>query len=256
MRLNFPVMRWALALASVLSFGLITVTLAGPPLTIDDTGILQPGGLEIILAADGAKTDAIKAYDFPVLDASLGLTENIQMSVVLPMQKIDEPGEPSKTDIGYGEVSVKWRFFKNDSLELAFAPAYAVPLNDASTVRGVIEDIRILNLPLLAGWEFGDWSVMTQVAYAVSSKSGNGWDYGVAGGYQVNEKMQLLAEVYGATFSRASETDVNYNLGVDYGFTEQFHLLVSARSKLFSDLPSEERLKYGWFVGLQWFTRP
>ena len=256
MRLNFSVMRWALSHAAVLGFASITVTFAGPPLTIDDPGILEPGGLEIILAADGAKTAAIKSYDFPVLDASLGLTENIQMSVVLPLQKIDEPGQPSKTDLGYGEVGVKWRFFKNDSTEFAFAPAYVLPLNNASTIRGVIDDVRILNLPLLAGWELGDWSLLAQLAYAISSKSGNGWDYGVAGGYQVSAKMQLLAEVYGATDSRVSQTDVNYNLGFDYGFTERFHLLVSARSKLYSDLPSEERLKYGWFVGLQWFTKP
>lgn len=256
MSLIFPSMRWSITHSAALYFASIAATFAGPPLTIDDPGILQPGGLEIILAADGAKTDAIKTYDFPVLDTSLGLTENIQMSVVLPLQKIDEPGEPSKTDMGYGEVGVKWRFFKNDSTELAFAPAYSVPLNDGSTVRGVIDDIRILNLPLLAGWEYGDWSILAQVAYAISSKSGNGWDYGVAGGYQLTAKLQLLAEIYGATGSRASQTDVNYNLGFDYGFTEQFHLLVSARSKLFSDLPSEERLKYGWFVGLQWFTKP
>ena len=82
MSLTFPAARWAITHSVILYFASITMTFAGPPLTIDDPGILQPGGLEIILAADGAKTDAIKTYDFPVLDMSLGLTDNIQMSVV------------------------------------------------------------------------------------------------------------------------------------------------------------------------------
>jgi hypothetical protein len=55
---------------------------AGPPLVIDDPGILKPGQWETILAVDAVNTDFIRTYDLPLLDVSYGLTEDTQMSAL------------------------------------------------------------------------------------------------------------------------------------------------------------------------------
>ena len=132
------------------SFLLVSVFLysangcAGPPLIVDDAGILKPGQWETILAADAVKTDAIKTFDAPVLDVSYGLTDNTQMSVFLSRQHVEEHGKSRRSNFGYGEIGWKWRFYQNDSVGVAFGPAYSVPLSSDSTIRGIIDEIRVL----------------------------------------------------------------------------------------------------------------
>jgi len=232
------------------------LTVAGPPLVIDDPGTSTPGGWEIILLADGAETDATKTNNWPALDLAYGASENIQLFGVIPRQKVDEPNESSKEGWGYGLFGVKWRFVNTGTTEVAFAPSYSVPLSGSSTIRGIIEDERILSLPLLVGWGFGDWSFIGQAAFLVTSESNKGWDYGFGTGVQLTEKFQLLGEIYGATGSRLGETDVNWTLGFDYAVIPKLHILGSVRSGLWSDIAEEDQLKYGWFLGVQWFTRP
>ncbi len=55
---------------------------AGPPLSIDDPGILDPGKFEVILAATIETRPFGDSYEFPVLNISLGVSENIQVAVV------------------------------------------------------------------------------------------------------------------------------------------------------------------------------
>lgn len=82
-----------------LSLQLTTMTLAhaGPPLTIDDPGILDPGALELILASAGEDRKSGRVIQRPILDVSLGLTENTQIAMLIPWQLERPDGEPHKS---------------------------------------------------------------------------------------------------------------------------------------------------------------
>ena len=236
-----------------MSLSLYTKSYAGPPLVTDDPGILNPGQWEINAAVDVVDTDAIETYDVPLLDVSYGLTVNTQMSVVISRQHVDLPDESTRSDFGYGEIGWKWRFFQNETVEIAFAPSYSLPLSNSATIRGVIEDTRLLNLPILAGFTKDKWTFNGQLAYATSTSDINAVNYGLAAGYQLTQRLQILAELYGVTTTRTSTTDMNYSVGFDYSFNDSLHLHLSGRSKLVSDLPEADHLNHGAYLALQWF---
>jgi hypothetical protein len=65
---------------AIVFFAHVPGAFAGPPLTIDDPGILDPGQWEIIGAVTGATSDTVDVYELPLLDVSYGLTPNTQLS--------------------------------------------------------------------------------------------------------------------------------------------------------------------------------
>ena len=60
-----------------------TVAETGPPMEIDDTGILEPGQREYILAIESVETSAGTSWALAVIDASLGLTGSTQLSIAV-----------------------------------------------------------------------------------------------------------------------------------------------------------------------------
>lgn len=58
---------------AVLAIACAGETFAGPPLSIDDPGILAPGSVEAILAMQYTSTGAGDVLQAPLLDLSLGV---------------------------------------------------------------------------------------------------------------------------------------------------------------------------------------
>ena len=113
--------------------------MAGPPLAIDDPGVLDPGQWEFIAAVTVASTNEGDVYQAPILDVSFGLTPNTQASVVLPYVFVDPKNESSDSDFGNFAIGYKWRFINNDKLQVSFAPGYAFGISVAAALRGVEE---------------------------------------------------------------------------------------------------------------------
>ena len=79
----------------------MSLVLAGPPLTIDDPGILDPGALELILASAGEDRESGRVIQRPILDISLGLTKNTQIAMLIPWQLERLSGEPHRSGLGH-----------------------------------------------------------------------------------------------------------------------------------------------------------
>jgi len=229
-------------------------------LVTDDTEVLDLDGWEIFVMTSGESRPATDSIELPAVEVNYGFYENMQLTGFIPRQVIEDSGEASKSGWGTAAIGYKWRFYKKDGTALAFAPVYAFPLSHGSRVRGLVEDIRILSLPLVGSIERGNWEFTAQASFDLTSTRVNGLGYGVWAGYSITESLQLLAEIYGEELSGGVTEEgedggvTNWRLGLSWGFAEGFNLLAAYGGDLRSDLPSEDKLDYDYFLGLQWET--
>ena len=241
------------ALASTLFVASQSV-FAGPPLVTDDPGVLGTGGWEYTLAVEGDKRDAGDGFVAPGLEVAYGFNDAMQGAVSIARAVVDEPGSSSRSDFDAIGFEFKWQLYSDDNVAVAVAPAYSFPLTSSSTDRGIVEDVNVLSLPVIASYETGPWAFNVQFAYEATSTGPNGKFAGLAGGYAVNDQLTLLAEVYTVRVSGEDADEDNWNLGVEYAVNDALALLASYGGSLSSALPSMEELDEAFFVGLIYVT--
>lgn len=227
---------------------------AGPPLVTDDPGILDPGNWEVIIAVTGEDHPAGNDIHAPLLDMSLGLTKNTQMSFVLPHVVVKPTENPRKTGLGYAEAGFKWRIMSASKWELAIASNYVFPVSNEIIVADGPEDIRVLGVPLLVSRTDGNWDWFGQVGWNIGSDGIRFWDYGLAVGHPLGSSTQLMMEIFGSAASSFTESTLNYQLGLDYEINQALHVLASAGSRIKSGPERSSRLNYAFYIGLQWFN--
>ena len=119
-------MKTCLALVVFLVFCKSPGAVAGPPLSIDDPGVLDPGRWEIIGATTLTSGSQGDYWQAPLLDVSLGVIEDhVQIGFVYPYAHADSGDEGLQSDFGNAEIGVKWRFYKTERLQMALAPYHA-----------------------------------------------------------------------------------------------------------------------------------
>ncbi len=226
-------------------------TTAGPPLSIDDPGILDPGQVELILAGAFEDTDAAFTYELPVIDLSYGLTPNVQISAAATRAGIEPDQGDSKSDFGLGAVGLKWRFWNRDALELSVAPFYETLLRDGAADRGVVDELDAWTVPVQMQYSFSRWRLNAELGYSAIRNSGDEWSYGVAASTPVRDDLELMAEVHGGALKDLDDHGTLYRLGFDWATRETLHVLFSAGSSLHQ--PGDEDIDLQGFLGLQWF---
>lgn len=241
------------AWSATLSFVSVSA-FAGPPLATDDPGVLGQGGWEYTLAVEGDKRDAGDGFVAPGLEVAYGFTDAMQGSVSIARALVDEPGSSKRSDFDAVGFEFKWQLYSEDNVAVSIAPAYGFPLTSSSTDRGIVDDVNVLSLPVIASYESGPWSFFAQAAYEATSSGPNGKFAGLATGYALNENLQLLAEVYTVRVSGEDADENNWNVGLDYALQDDLALLFSFGSSLSSDLPSMEELDHAFFLGLRYAT--
>jgi hypothetical protein len=241
------------ALVTAVFFGIFPSPLmAGPPLAIDDPGILDPGQWEIIVAATMASTNEGEAYQAPLLDVSYGLTPNTQVGISLPYVFVSPDNQNSTSEFGNLAVGYKWRFINNDKLQVAFAPAYAFGIRLSAALRGVGDDTNIVFLPLELQYEIADWSLNGEWGYVSLESGGDGWGYGAALSRPVGQRTVIMFEIYGGADTGFDNDDLNFHIGFDTELRPDFHLLFAAGSGLREPAGATE-LDFDIFLGLQYF---
>ena len=228
-------------------------TYAGPPLAIDDPGILEPGAWEVILAYSVEDRPSVKITHAPSLDVSVGVGANSQLSFFLPRTQLDIEQKEKESGFGLASIGYKWQFASTPEWAWAAGLNYGFLIShDLYPVRGP-DDIEILSLPLLVSHTHGNWSWFGQVTWHRESGGLQFWDYGVAVSHPVGSRVQVMAEVFGYTVSSFNAGELNYNLGLDIEVTPSIHILTSAGSRINSRLEKRNRLDYSFYAGLQWF---
>jgi hypothetical protein len=226
---------------------------AGPPLATEDPGILQQGQWEVIASTTATGTGSGSFYQMPALDVSLGVLEDyLQISAAYPYVFADPDSTDSDSDFGNLELGVKFRFWNSETLQIAFAPTYSLGITRILAELGIGEDNNVLALPLALEYGINDrLRLNTDIGYAVVDGGTDGWAYGLAMAFVLNERWELLWE-----FSGASDTNMDNNVldlrgGFDFAVSEDFHLLFSVATGLV--VPDKlDQLDYDIYLGVQW----
>ena len=233
---------------------LTTNSLAGPPLVIDDPGILEPGAWEVIFGYSIEDRPVGKVTQAPSLDVSLGVSPNSQISFFLPRSVVETDLTTKESGLGLASVGYKWQIADTDEWEWALAANFDFLISHDLYRSKSPDDVKVLSLPVLVSYKHEDWSWYGQVAWHRVSDGTRFWDYGVALSYPLGTSTQLLMEVYGYVDSSFESNELNYQLGLDIELTPSFHLLTSAGSRIKSGFEPVYRLDYNFYVGLQWFS--
>ena len=240
-------------LAFILS-ALTSAALAGPPLATGDTDILDPGGLEIIIATTGDERDAGDSYELPGIEVSLGLTDNTQAGIAFSRAIVDPNDASSKSDFGALSIEYAWRFLNVENFTMAMAPAYEFPVNGSSQDRGITDSVRALGVPLIATYATDNWFLTGETSYSVTSSGPNGIGYGVSTGYNITEKLTALAELNGGESVGQNDQEILWRIGATYLLTEQLTVLLGFGGNFDSDLLAADELDQDFYLGIQFNT--
>ena len=232
----------------------MNAAIAGPPMVTDDTGTAAPGVLEIIAYAAHEERDSGESTEGPALDLAYGISDTIEVSLVVPRQRVQDAGEPAISGWGEAVVGVKWRFFQGTNSALAIAPAFATPLSRSSTIRGIIEDTSVLTLPLLGSVALGRWEFTGNVGYSISSSTFDAISLSASTSYDLGSDFRVLGEIWGVDFLNdgASEGFLNWRAGIQWSPRENFALLGAYGANVWSQLGSENELRHEYFIGIQY----
>lgn len=230
------------------------VALAGPPMVTDDSGTAAPGVFEIIVFTEHEERDSGESTVGPALDLAYGVNDTVEVSLVIPRQRVRDAGESSVSGWGEAAVGVKWRFFEGDNSALAVAPSFATPLSRSSTIRGIVADTSVFTLPLVGSIARGRWEFTGNLGYSISSSEFDAISLSGSVGYEVAPELRVLAELWGVDFVNdgASEGFVNWRTGIQWNPTQKLAVLAAYGANVSSQLGSENELKHDFYFGLQY----
>lgn len=231
-----------------------SAAIAGPPMVTDDTGTAPPGVPEIILYAAGESRDAGETSQGPALDLAYGLSDVLEVSLVVPRQRVKEAGEASVKGWGEASAALKWRFLEGENSAVAVAPSLSMPLSRSSTIIGLVEDTTVFTLPLLASVSLGRWEFTGNAGYSIGSRNLDAVSLGASTGFAVTPKLRVLGEVWGVDFVNdgASEGFLNWRTGIEWAIGGSFALLAAVGGEIWSQLDSPDKLNHDFYFGLQY----
>lgn len=220
---------------------LLTQTYAtgGAPMMTNGTGTPRHGEWEINIAYEALLNNKTNEYKLPVLDVNYGLSENMQLKVESAIKKVstDTFKDSGVSDV---EVGLKWRFFEQDMLSFAIYPQYSF----APVRKNIKESI---SLPLLIHKDFEEFGITAEVTYKATKSQKSHLETGLLFNYELNKRIELLAEIYRtARFDSGDET-VSLNGGCTYSFYHNINALFSLGREI-KAIESKSTLVY---VGLQ-----
>jgi hypothetical protein len=227
--------------------------MAGPPLSIDDPGILEPGSWELIVSFSTEDRNSVDMSQAPLMDISLGVTPNSQLSLSLPRLIVSPQGDAEKSGLGFVTLGYKWRLFASPDWEMAIASNYSLPVSYDVIRRHGPEDIRVLGLPLLVSRTIGKWNWLGQIGWNAGSDGVRFWDYGLALSHPAGKSTVLMLELHGNATSEFKESTVNYRLGLDYAISPRLHVLAAYGSGIKSLPEPDFRLRHTMYFGIQWY---
>lgn len=218
----------------------------------DDPGTPGNGNWEINVA-DIATLAREQYYNLiPYFDINYGAGDRVQLKAEGGFGQSQEPGAAEYKGLGSMLFGVKWRYWDQDQDGLLSASLYpqfglGTPFTQGDPQFETLGNYWLLPLEFSKHW--GPYAVNPEIGYQYNIKGANGWFYGVVGDYEPRKDFELLAELYGDAEEGSGDTDLLFNIGTRYPFSEHVLLLASAGHTLrtLPGLPAQ----YLAFLGVQ-----
>ena len=203
----------------------------GPPLITDDPGTPGDGVWEINVAFTAEKgAEGEWLLEAPLLDINYGVGERIQLKLETPWVWVDEDGEPAKNGLGNTEVGVKWRFLDQEEhrVDMSVYPQVSFNNPTSSVDRGLVDEGTEVFLPVELERRFGRFAFNPEAGFVIREEDEEGWEYGLAVGYQLLDELELLGEIHGETDDGLERHEIVFNVGGRWEMTPGLDLLVAA----------------------------
>jgi hypothetical protein len=192
---------------------------ASLPLETETARLMKKGEFEFNTAFEYQTSSDGKEYALPIM-LEFGITDNLTMLIEpVPYTSIRPSTGDSATGVGDVEATLQWLFLHETHSRPAMALAGEIKFPTAKkTLIGTGK--YDYTLYLIASKRFGDFDLHANIGYTFIGKPDgvsvkNTFDYAAAAEWFVNDKWNLVAEVYGNTSAIRSE-------GGGEGTPEQF----------------------------------
>ena len=199
--------------------------LAGPPLMSDDPNLAGPKQAQLI----GAVIQSNGQSDL-VFDGTLGLFDNLDAIVVIGGHFSNQRQDGLSVS-----PAVKWRWFKNATVNVAWTPALTISTAGPES----------LSIPLQAELSWSHVTVGTDLGYAfVFDQTTSGFVAPYLGVPVGRWVFQI--ELWYGWVGKFQDEEIFTSIGVDVRFFERVHFLVAASIGL------HDFDRYRVYTGIQW----
>lgn len=243
------------ALLGVLTLLAVTRSFAqgGPPMITDDPDTPGNRNWEINTNAFGAFSHGQSFVQAPYLDINYGLGDYTQLKLEGGATPAVHTGTDNQSGAGPGTVlvGVKWRFLDQDQvgLNVSIYPQFDFHVPYGPEARALAPPGNYWLLPIQFSRHWGPYALNPDIGYVYSTRTGDGWFYGLIGDYEVWEDFELLAEIHSDEQVQGGGDDWLVNLGTRFPFNKKVLLLASA-GRIFKPLPGAPA-QYIAYLGLQ-----
>lgn len=177
---------------------------AGHPLLTEDTGTQGAGHYQLEFTHD-LSTDEHAGIQTRARSIntvfSAGLTDNIDLIIGLPHERLTEETGVAKTTIsGYAdaEIAAKWRFYQEGALSFALRPGLGLPSGNEN--EGLSARQGSPSLFAVSSYESGPWVFHLHVGYAPILDPGldehsHIYHASVAAEYGVSEWLRVVSDL-------------------------------------------------------------
>jgi len=203
---------------------------AGPPLLTDDPEPTEQGHWEINLATTATLRGHTWTDNLPLLDASYGLLDAVEVSFDLPFVLGDGAGHGSHGGIGDADIGTKWRFMKQDKdgITAAIGPDFAFNVSSSAAHHGLVPKGWGLLVPLEVERELGGGNtVFGEFGYRWNEYGGNGLSGGVAMEHEFSKTFSLMGEMHLESGPAFRNSELVANAGFLWKTSEHTALLGS-----------------------------
>lgn len=126
-----------------------------------------------------------------------GLTDELDIAVGVPYQRINNDGEPKVRGMGDAALGVKWRFHEEDGLSIGLKPQVFIPTGNEQ--RGLGSGKAAYGVNLLASYEISNCTLLANAGYTYSNNvlgtRKSIWNASAAVVWNAMPKTRLLLDV-------------------------------------------------------------
>jgi hypothetical protein len=220
----------------------------GPPLITDDPETPGNDHWEINIAATLMARHDERLWQVPDLDINYGLGERIQLKLDISWLVLEQHGRGPIGGAGDWIAGVKWRFLDEDKygVSISVYPQIEWNIVQSSIRRGLVERGTQYLLPVQIARRVGPVELDFECGYKFFQGSTDEWIYGLAGGWPISEKLELLGELFGIASRRFDTNELILNFGARQKLTENATLLMAIGRDLRSTAGAQLQL-IGYF---------
>ena len=200
-------------------------------------GTPEAAHFEINVAAQYTAVSGAASATVPSIEVNYGITDNLQVSILTPLQLALVVNDGAKVGYGDTELGVKYRFIDPDDAGwrpgIAFAPSIVMP--SGSQERGLGSGHIQGSLPIRLSKDFDQWTIFGGGGYNINPgpEQLNWWFTGIGIVRELSPKWTVGAEIFHTSpTARSSKDTAGFNVGAVYSITDVHHIMASVGRSL------------------------